>query len=139
MPKKTENTLLFAVIEAGAIGRQAALKPLQELGLVAGDDAILLWLNGNPTTSFSEMQFELGMDTQTLRSTLFRFQNTALITCTPVDEGADISVELTEGGTNLVRALDKHWRTLDKSLRKNLSKKQSKKLKTRLHDIAEAF
>lgn len=139
MAQKTENTLLFALIETGALGRQAALAPLRELGLLPGDDAVLLWLNGNPETEFSEMKFELGLDPQTLRSILFRFQNTGLVTCAPVRDGADIDVTLTEGGTRLVKALDDHWHALDKKIRENLSKKKAKKLREKLHLIADGF
>ena len=139
MAKKTEDTLLFALIEAGALGRQAALKPLRELNLMPGDDAVLLWLNGNPETEFTEMMFELGLDQQTLRTILYRFQNTGLVNCEPINDGADIDITLTDGGKKLVDALELHWRTLDKQLRKNLPKKERKALKQHLHDLAEGF
>ncbi|MCZ4273791.1 MarR family winged helix-turn-helix transcriptional regulator [Maritalea porphyrae] len=139
MAKKTENTLLFALIEAGALSRQAALAPLRELGLLPGDDAILLWLNGNPETEFSEMMFELGLEKQTLRTVLFRFQNTGLVTCVPTQNTNDLEVSLTEGGQRLIDALEHHWRTLDKQLRAQLQPKKSKKLKKALHKLADSF
>jgi len=139
MAKKTENTLLFALIEAGALGRQAALAPLKELGLMPGDDAILLWLNGNPETEFSEMMFELGLNQQTLRAVLFRFQNTGLVACRPVEEADDYDISLTEGGQRLIEALEHHWRALDKHLRAQLPAKKSKKLKKTLHLLADNF
>ncbi len=129
MAKKTENTLLFALIEAGALSRQAAIAPLRKLGLVPGDDAILLWLNGNPETEFSEMMFELSLDKQSLRTILFRFQNAGLVTCIPSHNGEDLDITLTEGGQRLVDALEHHWRTLDKQLRAQLKPKKNKKLK----------
>lgn len=139
MATRTEDTLLFALIETGALARQSALAPLRELGLAPGDDAVLLWLNGTPETEFSEMKFELGLDPQTLRSILFRFQNTGLVRCTPIRDGDDIEVNLTEGGTRLVKALDDHWQALDRKIRENLSKKKAKKLLNRLHEIADDF
>jgi len=139
MAKKTENTLLFALIEAGALSRQAALAPLRELGLLAGDDAILLWLNGNPETEFSEMMFELGLDKQTLRSIIFRFQNTGLVTCTPSNNEEDFDVSLTEGGQRLIDAVEHHWQTLDKQLRAKLKPKSGKHLKKVLHKLADSF
>lgn len=139
MAKKTENTLLFALIEAGARSRQAAIAPLRELGLVPGDDAILLWLNGNPETEFSEMMFELGLDKQSLRTILFRFQNASLVICVPSENGEDLDVTLTDGGQRLVDALEHHWRTLDKQLRSQLKPKKNKKLKKALHKLADSF
>ncbi|MFT6657148.1 hypothetical protein [Maritalea sp.] len=139
MAKKTENTLLFALIEAGALSRQAALAPLRELGLVPGDDAILLWLNGNPDTEFSEMLFELGLDRKTLRTILFRFQNIALVSCIPSTDGEDLDVTLTEGGQRLIDALEHHWQTLDKQLRAQFAPKKAKKLKKALHRLADSF
>ncbi|MGJ8528036.1 hypothetical protein [Maritalea sp.] len=139
MAKKTENTLLFALIETGALSRQAALAPLRELGLAPGDDAILLWLNGNKQTEFSEMLFELGLDKETLRSILFRFQNAGLVHCTPSKRSDDLDVALSEGGLNLVEALDHHWRTLDRQLRGQLPHKKRKKLKQALHKLADSF
>ncbi len=139
MAKKIENTLLFALIETGALSRQAALAPLRDLGLVAGDDAILLWLNGNKQTEFSEMLFELGLDKDTLRTILFRFQNAGLVICAPSERDDELDVTLSEGGLRLVEALDHHWRTLDRQLRAQLPSKKRKKLKKALIKLADSF
>jgi len=139
MAKKTENTLLFALIEAGALSRQAALAPLRDLGLQAGDDAVLLWLKGNPETDFSDMQFELGLDKQTLRATLFRFQNAALITCQPTADQEGLDITLTDAGQRQIDSLEHHWQTLDRQLRGQIKSKKRKRLKKALHKLADSF
>ncbi len=129
MQKAIEKTTLYKLINAGHLARQTMLVPLFELGLTAGDDAILFALNEPNGVSVFELSQITGLNNKALEIRLNKLEKFKLLTQEKqISETADI-IKLTTKGVEVCDILIANWQQLDDALIGELSAKKRKSLK----------
>jgi DNA-binding PadR family transcriptional regulator len=140
MARDIEDTLLFALIEAGGAARLRLAEPLTRRGLLAGDDAIILALSRQTPREISGLGDEIGMPTDRLDLTLARLGAEGLIEHTEIGEDYARAVALTPEGLRVAALFADHWMALEDALEAAIEKKKKrKKLKHKIKTLREAL
>lgn len=129
MPKNPTKTATYHLIEAGQLARTALVRPLLELGLEAGDDALLFALQRDTALSDTELGAVTGLNPPHLLPRLERLIRLDLITRADTVETVQAGSRLTEKGAALRDKLMKNWRELDEALLGELKPKHQKRIK----------
>lgn len=129
MRKSAAKTTLYRLIEAGHLARHAMLAPLKDLGLEAGDDAILFGLldpEGATETDLCELT---GLDSASLEIRLSRLGMKGVLDRLAVGPHLLPGARLTERGAEIADLLMANWEQLDDALTGELDSKTTKQLR----------
>ncbi len=129
MPKSPTKTATYQLIEAGQLARAALVRPLAELGLEAGDDALIFALDRDQNLSDADLADLTGLNLTQLLPRLDRLIRLDLITRAEVSETGASGSRLTEKGAALRQKLIKGWQEMDEALLGELKPKHRKKIK----------
>lgn len=129
MPKNPTKTATYQMIEAGQLARAALVRPLVELGLEAGDDALIFALERETTLADTELAAITGLPPAQLLPRLDRLIRLDLITRADAVETGPSGSRLTEKGADLRDKLMRNWQELDKALLGELKPKHQKRIK----------
>ncbi len=129
MQKAIEKTTLYKLINAGHLARQTMLVPLFELGLTAGDDAILFALNEPNGVSIFELSQITGLSNKALEVRLAKLERLNLLTQKDSKQTVINNIQLTAKGIEVCDILIANWQQLDDALIGELSAKKRKNLK----------
>lgn len=129
MPKSPTKTATYQLIEAGQLARAALVRPLAEMGLEAGDDALIFALERDQSLADTDLSALTGLPPAQLLPRLDRLIRLNLITRADAVETGPSGSRLTEKGAELRNKLMKGWRELDKALLGELKRKHQKRIK----------
>lgn len=129
MGKPRIRSVLYRLIEAGQLARQALLVPLQARGLEPGDDAVLFLLRDPVGASVPEVSAALGTSTAALEERLRRLTARGLVERRPA------GVVLTAEGERLHELLTDNWDQLEHALLGDMPKKRRRHLRKGLERV----
>lgn len=129
MPKNPTKTATYQLIEAGQMARAALVRPLAELGLEAGDDALIFALQRDTSLADNDLCALTGLSPAQLLPRLERLIRLDLITRADAVATGPAGSRLTEKGAELKDKLMKGWRELDSALLGELKPKHQKRMK----------
>ncbi len=133
MGKARTGSVLYSLIEAGQLTRNALLTPLHDRGLDPGDDAILLMLHRSRPTPEADLNAALGMNPSWLAERLARLAARGMID----RQSEDLTLTLSERGRRICDGLMAHRSVLEDALFRGLDRKQRKALRKALDGYAE--
>lgn len=137
MAKSPSRSILYRLIEAGQLTRQALLVPLRERGLEPGDDAVLFALHREGGASEADLAGETGLEGAALASRIARLVERDLVARQAIGPELSPGLALTERGERLREHLAGNWEELEAALLDELSSKRRKKLRKTLERFVE--
>ncbi len=132
MQKAIEKTTLYKLINAGHLARQTMLVPLIELGLSAGDDAILFALIDPKGASTKDIGQITGLGSLALKARLDRLEKFGLLKQDKQKNAEVQNICLSKKGFEVCDILIANWQQLDDVLIGELNPKKRKNLKKTL-------
>jgi DNA-binding MarR family transcriptional regulator len=133
------RSILYRLIEAGQLARQALLVPLIERGLEAGDDAVLLLLRDEPVASEADLCAALGLERAALQPRLERLAHHGVIERRAVGSRLVPMLVLTDRGRRIGDSLAAKWSTLERAMLAGLRRKERRDLRKRLGRVVETL
>lgn len=137
MSKSQSRSILYRLIEAGQLTRQALLVPLRERGLEPGDDAVLFTLHREGGATEADLAQETGLEGAALENRIARLIERDLVARVAVGPELTPGLALTERGDRLREHLAGNWEELEAALLGELSAKKRKKLRKTLARFVE--
>ncbi|VAW22823.1 hypothetical protein MNBD_ALPHA12-1995 [hydrothermal vent metagenome] len=122
------QTTLYRLIEAGQLARNSLLRPLAELGLAAGDDAIILALPKSEAVSIKMLCAGVGLDADSLELRLERLVSLGMVRRIMIEGEVVSDVALSEQGSKVQKKLRAYWQELEEALMGELKPKQQRRL-----------
>lgn len=126
-------------MQLGAIARQEALAPLRTLGLQTGDDVILFWLADQSRMTLEEMREGLNMPPHQFNALIDRLDGAKMLESQADETDGTIHLFLSANALDLLQAIHKNLKALDKELTAGLSAHKAKKLKKLLSKVSNLF
>jgi DNA-binding MarR family transcriptional regulator len=139
MGTPSTRSILYRLIEAGQLARQALLVPLVERGLEAGDDAVLLLLRDAPLAGEAELCAALGLERAVLEPRLVRLRHHGLIERRAVGARLVPMLVLTDRGRRIGNSLAAKWSALEDTLLAGMRRKERRSLRKRLGRVVAAL
>ncbi len=137
MHKHVFRSTLYHLIEAGQLARLVLLRPLQELGLHAGDDAILLALRKKKGMSDEQLCSLTGLTPATLQPRIDRLLALSLVRRITIGNDLLPGTRLTKKGRKVRKTLLAHWQELEDALMHQLSHAQKNELRDNMKRFAD--
>lgn len=137
MAETQSRSILYRLIEAGQLTRQALLVPLRERGLEPGDDAVLFTLHREGGATEADLGEETGLEGPALTSRIARLVERDLVARKAIGPELAPGLALTERGERLRELLAGNWEELEAALLGELSPKKRKKLRKTLTRFVE--
>ena len=137
MAESQSRSILYRLIEAGQLTRQALLVPLRERGLEPGDDAVLFTLHREGGATEADLAGETGLEGTALANRIVRLVERDLVTRKAIGPELAPGLALTERGERLRDHLAGNWEELEAALLGELSAKKRKKLSKTLTRFVE--
>jgi len=132
MAKNVNNSTLYYLIEAGQLARLTLQRPLQQMGIYSGDDAIILALKGKKTLSDKQLCTRTGLTDHTLQLRINRLISLSLINRDFSGANDLASTKLSKKGRKLRKNLVAQWRQLQEALMDDLNAEEKKILRKTL-------
>jgi len=110
----------------------ALQRPLQTMGIYAGDDAILLALKSKKTLSDEQICAVTGLAPHTLQLRINRLLSFSLIKRDFSDTNTLAATKLSKSGRKLKKRLLRQWQEMQDALMEDLNKKEKKILRKTL-------
>lgn len=137
MTRTQSRSVLYRLIEAGQLTRQALLVPLRERGLEPGDDAVLFTLHREGGATEADLAQETGLEGAALESRIARLIERDLVARMAIGPELAPGLALTDRGERLREHLAGNWEELEAALLGDLSPKKRKKLRKTLGRFVE--
>ncbi len=128
MAHDLSQTTLYRLIEAGQLARHTLLRPLEGLGLAAGDDAIILALPKSEVFSNGMLCAATGLDAASLQVRLERLVSLGMVSRVALEGEMAPGIALTQKGSEVRKKLCAHWQELEHALMGELKPKQQRRL-----------
>ena len=129
MGKPRASSVLYRLIEAGQLARQALLLPLRARGLEAGDDAVLFLLRDPVGVGEAEIGAALGTSPAALGERLGRLAARGLI----VRQGNGLV--LSAEGERVRETLSEHWHVVEKTMLEGMGKARRRQVRKALGQV----
>lgn len=123
--------MLYRLIEAGQLARQALLLPLKARGLEPGDDAVLFLLRDPVGVGEAEIGAALGTSAAALAERLQRLAARGLI------ERQGAGLALSAEGERVRETLSEHWHVVEKAMLGGLGKARRRQVRKALGQVVE--
>lgn len=129
MSKDSQAVILYRLQSVARLTRTALATRLLELGLYAGQDAVMLQLAAEDGLSPGVLAQRLGVRPPTITKTITRLQAQGFVAkrASETDQ-RQAHVFLTDAGNEAIRAIEKSIRKTEKDILKGLDKKERKAL-----------
>ena len=137
MAKKVNRSTLYHLIEAGQLARTALLRPLQTMGIYAGDDAIILALKGKKPLTDKQLCARTGLTAHTLQLRINRLLSLALIKRDFSATNRLPTTSLSKSGRALRKRLLAQWNEMQDALMDDLNKQEKKILRKTLKRFSD--
>jgi len=130
MAHDLSQTTLYRLIEAGQMARHTLLRPLGELGLEAGDDAIILALPKAGPLANEMLCAGTGLSADALEPRLQRLVDLGLVDRVELEARGELipGIVLSVKGSEVRKKLRAHWQELEDALMGELKPKQRRRL-----------
>ncbi|MCF6326564.1 MAG: MarR family winged helix-turn-helix transcriptional regulator [Devosiaceae bacterium] len=126
------SSTLYYLIEAGQLARFTLQRPLQEMGIYSGDDAIILALKGKKHLSDKQLCARTGLTAHTLQLRINRLISLSLINRNFSGSDNLADTNLTKKGRKLRKNLVAQWHQLQEALMDDLNAEEKKILRKTL-------
>jgi len=133
MANEATKTIIYDLINAGHLARHAMLLPLADLGLLAGDDAIIFALSNESGASKENISQATGLENSALESRLNRLEKLGVVIQSELEENANANIILSKKGNDICDILNANWQQLDQALIGELSDSKRKNLSSTLN------
>jgi len=129
MGKTKKSAVMNRLQSAARLSRTALAAKLNGHGFYAGQDQIMLALNGEDGQTPGQLAIRLGVRPPTITKTINRLQVQGVLEKKPSqDDARQAHVFLTEAGKETIRNIEKSVRKVDKQAFKGFDKKEQKAL-----------
>ena len=129
MGKTKKSAVMNRLQSAARLSRTALAAKLNGHGFYAGQDQIMLALNGEDGQTPGQLAIRLGVRPPTITKTINRLQVQGVLEKKPsLDDARQAHVFLTEAGKETIRNIEKSVRKVDKQAFKGFDKKEQKAL-----------